>query len=50
MWESGRAKDAEISLEFRAGQSIDTHPCGPKCLDETVKVEERTGLDVMYVM
>ena len=46
----GRAKDAEISLEFRAGDNFDTYPCGPKCFDETVEVEERTGLYVMYVM
>ena len=31
-------------------ENFDTYPCGSKSLDETVEVEERTGLDVMYVM
>lgn len=34
----------------RFGRTVDTYPCGSKRLDETVEVQERTGLQVMNVM
>jgi len=44
-------------IKFRAGKEVReisrtlrTYPCGSKCLDETVKVDEGTGLDVMQIM
>lgn len=42
--------------EFRAGASnegerpLDTYPRSSKSLNQAVKVDKRTGLDIVYVM